>query len=116
MYLDVVPPGWLPLMDYETHAPLVGFLLGLGMTVGELPNSFAKRRLDIAPGKGGKGLKGIAFFLFDQVDLAVGIWVFLLFLIGPSLQMVLWSFAITIVCHVAVSMIGYLLGMRKTLL
>ena len=109
-------PGWLPLMDYETHAPLVGFLLGLGMTVGELPNSFAKRRLDIAPGKGGKGLKGIAFFLFDQVDLAVGIWVFLLFLIGPSLQMVLWSFAITIVCHVAVSMIGYLLGMRKTLL
>ena len=108
-------PRWLPFFDYEKHGPLIGLLLGLGMTVGELPNSFVKRQLEIAPGMRKKGFTGIAFFLFDQVDLTVGIWLFLFFLIRPSLVMILWSFAITIVSHVAVSSMGYLLGMRKTL-
>jgi len=108
-------PRWLPFFDYEKHGPLIGLLLGLGMTVGELPNSFVKRQLEIAPGMRKKGFIGIVFFLFDQVDLTVGIWLFLFFVIRPSLVMILWSFAITIVSHVAVSSMGYFLGMRKTL-
>ena len=106
-------PKWLPFFDYAKEGPSIGLLLGLGMTVGELPNSFIKRRLDIAPGESGKGVAGIIFFLFDQVDLTVGIWVFLFFFIKPSPLMILWSFAITLVAHVAISSAGYLLGMRK---
>lgn len=108
-------PHWLFLLDYTSSGHLVGILLGLGMTLGELPNSFLKRRLEISPGKKRGGLFGIAFFLFDQVDLTIGIWIFLLLLIRPSPLLVLWSFPLTIVVHVLVSSVGYLFQMRKTL-
>jgi hypothetical protein len=110
-----VLPQWLFLLDYESHALTVGVLIGLGMTVGELPNSFLKRRFDIPPGKSREGPLGIAFFIYDQVDLTIGIWVFLFFLIRPSLWLVLWSLLLTLALHLAVSSVGYLLGMRKTL-
>ena len=108
-------PQWLLLLDYKNHALLAGILLGLGMTAGELPNSFLKRRFEIPPGESRAGLLGIVFFLYDQVDLTTGIWVFLLFLIRPSLWLVLWSLLLTLVLHLSVSSVGYLLGMRKTL-
>jgi hypothetical protein len=110
-----VLPQWLFLLDYESHALTVGVLIGLGMTVGELPNSFLKRRFEIPPGKSREGPLGIAFFIYDQVDLTIGIWVFLFFLIRPSLWLVLWSLLLTLALHLAVSSVGYLLGMRKTL-
>ena len=40
-------PSWILLLDYHKYRYIVGLLLGLGMTVGELPNSFIKRQLDI---------------------------------------------------------------------
>ncbi len=107
-------PSWLLLVDYGKQGYLVGFLLGLGMAAGELPNSFLKRQLDVGPGKKKGGLLGVAFFLLDQVDLAIGIWVFLFFLVRPSLGLLLWSLFLTLVFHVTVSSVGYLLGMRET--
>ena len=108
-------PRWLFLLDYNKYGYLAGILLGLGMTVGELPNSFIKRQLQIPPGKGKKGPLRVVFFLFDQVDLTIGIWLFLLFLVRPPLLLVLWSFPITIVLHLTISILGYHLGMRKTI-
>ena len=110
-----VLPQWLLLLDYTEYGFLTGVLLGLGMTVGELPNSFFKRQLEIPPGKGKKGILGIVFFIFDQIDVAIGIWVFLFFLIRPSLKLILWSLILTLILHVAVSSVGYLLKMRKTI-
>jgi hypothetical protein len=109
-------PQWLPLLDYERHGLIAGVLMGTGMTLGELPNSFMKRRLAIPPGQKKRGILGGLFFLFDQVDLMIGIWVFLYFLVKPSLLMILWSFLLMILLHVAVSTTGFLLGMRKTLI
>lgn len=106
-------PQWLFLVDYEAYGFLVGILLGFGMALGELPNSFLKRQLGVAPGKGKGGLLGVAFFLLDQVDLAIGIWVFLFFLIRPSWPLLAWSFLLTFMLHLAVSSVGYLLGMRE---
>jgi len=108
-------PSWILLLDYRRYRYIVGILLGLGMTVGELPNSFIKRQLDIPPSKRKEGPVGVAFFLFDQVDLTIGIWIFLFFLIRPSLLLVLWSFLLTLLLHVAISSVGYLVGMRKTM-
>lgn len=116
LHNDGFLPSWILLVDYRRYGYLVGILLGLGMTVGELPNSFLKRQLDINPGKRKKGLLGVGFLLFDQVDLTIGIWVCLFFLIRPTLWLVLWSFLITIVLHVTISSVGYLLRMRKTIL
>jgi hypothetical protein len=50
---------------------LVNLVHGIGYVVGELPNSFAKRRLSITPGKTGAGLAGAFFFLLDQADSVV---------------------------------------------
>jgi hypothetical protein len=108
-------PEWLSLLDYRQNAPIVGLLLGLGMTVGELPNSFLKRQLGIPPGGKKPGPLGLLFFLFDQVDLAFGIWVFLYFLIRPSLTFFLWSLVVIVVLHAAVSSVGYLMKMRQTI-
>ena len=108
-------PSWLLLLDYQNHAFAVGILLGLGMTAGELPNSFLKRRFEIPPGESRQGFLGVVFFIYDQVDLTIGIWVFLFFLIRPSPWLILWSLLLTLVLHLSVSIVGYFLGMRKTL-
>ena len=108
-------PSWLFLLDYENHTLLAGILLGLGMTAGELPNSFLKRRFEIPPGENRAGLIGALFFIYDQVDLTIGIWVFLYFLVKPSWGLILWSLLLTLALHLSVSSVGYLLGMRKTL-
>ncbi len=110
----VIPP-WLPLLDYTIFGPLAGFLLGLGMTFGELPNSFLKRQLGIEPGAKGKKVRGLIFFTFDQVDLTIGIWIFLFLLIKPSFFLLAYSLVLTFILHVSISTVGYYLGMRKTI-
>lgn len=47
---------------------LLGLVLGVGYGLGELPNSFLKRRLAIEPGKARAGLVGGLFVLLDQAD------------------------------------------------
>ncbi len=60
---------------------LLGCWTGLGFMIVELPNSFAKRRLNIAPGEPAKSplMRGVCFIL-DQIDSIVGgllaIWIF----------------------------------------
>ena len=47
------PVGSLAVIDYGEANPFtLGAAMGLGAMLGELPNSFVKRRLDIAPGGG----------------------------------------------------------------
>jgi hypothetical protein len=108
-------PAWLPLLDYPEKGWLLGLLIGVGMTAGELPNSFLKRRMGISPGRRGQNLWAVIFFVFDQIDLAFGIWVFVFWLIKPPLILILWSIGLAFVLHLVVSTVGYVLGMRKTL-
>ncbi|MBW2029017.1 MAG: CDP-archaeol synthase [Deltaproteobacteria bacterium] len=107
-------PPWVYLADYERHWFMIGILMGLGMTLGELPNSFAKRQLDIPPGEKARGVSGILFFVLDQVDLTIGIWAFLYVPLRPSVPLILWSLLLTLVLHMGVSATGYVLRMRKT--
>jgi hypothetical protein len=107
-------PRWLPFLDYTEFGPLIGLLLGLGMTLGELPNSFLKRQFDIPPGKRIGGLWGTLFLVLDQVDLTLGIWFFFFLLVEPPVLLVVWSLALTLVLHLSVSGLGYILKMRKT--
>jgi hypothetical protein len=110
----VIPPG-LAFFDYARHGPVVGFFLGMGMTIGELPNSFLKRQLDIPPGHRRRGAGGLFFFFLDQVDLVLGIWLFFFFVVKPPALLVIWSLALTVALHLAVSSVGYVLKMRKTI-
>ena len=53
-------------------AGLGGALFGLAYVLAELPNSFIKRRLDIAPGANARGWCGALFIVIDQVDSVLG--------------------------------------------
>ena len=50
------------------NAWFFGALWGLAYVLAELPNSFLKRRIGIAPGKNAKGMKGGLFMVLDQAD------------------------------------------------
>ena len=66
--------GELPADVRDAGPVLVGLLLGIGTVLGELPNSFLKRRLDIAPGAQRRTAGGIALIVLDQEDLVPGVW------------------------------------------
>lgn len=50
-----------------------GLLLGMGYCIGELPNSFCKRQLGIAPGAIASGPTGPIFWVTDQLDSVAGV-------------------------------------------
>ncbi len=108
--------GWwldqLPSAVRSSTPALVGLLIGLGVVIGELPNSFLKRGLDIAPGTRRRSVAGVAFALLDQGDLVLGIWFCLL----PVWVMPVWLAAIAFVViaavHMAVNVVGYAVGAR----
>lgn len=108
-------PWWrdqLPDAVGASSPALVGLLIGLGTVGGELPNSFLKRRLGIAPGRQRRSPAGAALSLLDQGDLVLGIWVALL----PVWAMPAWlaaiAFAAVSSVHAVVNVVGYAIGAR----
>ena len=97
-----------------TPEAFLGFALGAAAMLSELPNSFLKRQLDIAPGAPGGGSASVFFYLLDQVDLLLGAWLFAAGWVTPTLSRVLWSILFVVVVHQVISMLGALLGMRAT--
>jgi len=110
--------GWtepLSLVDYRKLSPLFfGGAMGVGAMLGELPNSFVKRRLGIAPGEAALGWRAAVFYVWDQVDLLTGAWPALLPWIQPDARVVATSFVVAIALHPIVALIGYLLGARRS--
>jgi CDP-2,3-bis-(O-geranylgeranyl)-sn-glycerol synthase len=104
----------LGMVDYDALPIWFGFAMGLGAAVGELPNSFIKRRLGIPAGKTARGWKRVVFYVWDQVDLLTGAWPALGPWLRPSLGVVAASFGVALALHPIVSLVGYLLGARKS--
>jgi CDP-2,3-bis-(O-geranylgeranyl)-sn-glycerol synthase len=83
----------------------LGACAGLGFMAGELPNSFLKRQLGIAPGAApGHPIGAAAQFLLDRIDSGIGMLVvisvmvavpavtwLLVLLVGPSIH---WAFSV----------------------
>ncbi len=105
----------LALIDYAQANPLLlGLAIGCGNALGELPNSFVKRQIGIAPGATGRGFRRLVFYLWDQLDLLSITWPLLLFWIRPTLLMIAISILLVLAVHPMISLIGYLIGARKT--
>jgi hypothetical protein len=105
----------LELLDYSSvKVVFIGFLIGVAAMVGELPNSFIKRRIDIAPGATSGGIFNLFFYIFDQIDYLTGVWIGLPFLIGVTFQRVVFSAVFLFFSHQIISLLGFWLGMRKT--
>lgn len=110
-----VVPDMLSVLDYRSSHPLaLGGALGFGAVLGELPNSFVKRRLGIPRGKTARGPLAVLFYVWDQVDTVIGAWPLLGLWLRPSWLLVVMSCAVALSVHPLVAWIGYRLGARDS--
>jgi CDP-diglyceride synthetase len=92
---------------------LLGLGAGLGFMLGELPNSFLKRRLKIPPGGvPGNATAKVAFFLLDRVDSIVGMLVAVSLLVPTAWSVWVWVLLIGPAIHWSFSLLFYFLGMK----
>ena len=114
--LSLWPWYWHKLPDAIQDAGpwLYGVLLGLGVVVGELPNSFIKRRLNIPPGTQRQGPAGLVISLYDQADFVLAIWVLLLPIWTMSVAQAAIAFAVVAAVHMAINVVGYAVGARTS--
>ena len=92
-----------------------GFMAGFTYMLLELPNSFLKRRLNIKSGKTESGIKGIIFFLYDQIDSLIGV-MFLLYLFS---NFTIWKYFGYVLLggatHLLLNIAMYLLRIRRNI-
>jgi len=97
-----------PFLSVITFSPsfLLGLALSLGGLLGDLSDSFIKRRLDIPPGS--------PLPVVDQLDFVIGALLFSL-IIGelPSPLITLIIIIITPPIHLLTNFLAYLLGVKK---
>lgn len=114
-YLRVEALDRIALVDYRRVNPLIfGAAMGAGAMLGELPNSFVKRRLGIAPGGTRRGALGVVFYVWDQLDLLTTAWPSICFWVDPRPSVVAMSGVLGLCLHPAISVIGYWVGARET--
>ena len=95
----------LALFDYADAPLLPGFLMGLGTGIGDAVKSFFKRRVGIAP--------GASWPVFDQLDFLAGAYLFVSLVHVPPLLPTLASLPIVLAGSVAVTAIGWALGLKE---
>jgi CDP-diglyceride synthetase len=112
--LSLWPWYWhkLPAGIQDAGPWVYGSLLGLGVVVGELPNSFLKRRLGMAPGTQRRSPGGLLLSLYDQADFVLVIWLLLLPIWTMSVGQAAIAFAVVTAVHLAINVVGYAVGAR----
>jgi CDP-2,3-bis-(O-geranylgeranyl)-sn-glycerol synthase len=112
--LSRIPAYWAILPEEIRRAGVLPFalLVGIGTPLAELPNSFLKRQLGIAPGTQQRWWVSV----IDQGDFVFGISLLLLPIWRISLLQLAIAFAVVSAVHLLVSVIGYAIGARKTVL
>jgi CDP-2,3-bis-(O-geranylgeranyl)-sn-glycerol synthase len=103
-YRRRLPPGANPVV--------LGLLLGVGTVAGELPNSFLKRRLGVAPG----AQRNVALTVLDQADFVLTTALLLRPVHRMSARETAEIFAIVAAAHVPINLIGRVLGVRASAL
>ena len=91
---------------------VLGVLLGLAYALAELPNSYVKRRLGIAPGK--RPVRNRAWFaLADQADSAIGCALVYGWALRLNAMTILLLVAVGPAVHLVVNYSLYLMRLRK---
>lgn len=90
-----------------------GTLLGVGYILGELPNSFLKRQLDIAPGAPAPRGTRALFWVLDQIDCLLGIVVVTAVAGAPlPVPVALMLIGVALVVHPTLAALMVLLGLK----
>ena len=103
----------LAVAPFQTaHPALWGLLLGTGYIVGELPNSLVKRQLDIAPGAAASGWKKSVFWVVDQLDSVVGMFLLLSIVWRPDATFVAIVLVLAVLFHPFAAALMVTLGLK----
>lgn len=94
---------------------ITGTATGIIYMVSELPNSFIKRRLDIPSGKTPEGKYGFIFFIIDQIDSLIGVFMFLAVYSNLGIGQYLGYLALGGITHIAINLVLYKLKVRKNI-
>jgi CDP-archaeol synthase len=106
--------GRLSVAPFQINHPAIwGLLLGVGYVAGELPNSFIKRQLDIAPGAPSRGRNYVLFWLADQWDSVIGIFLVLGLVWIPDIRFVAVVFALALLLHTLVAVLMVAMGLKQ---
>ena len=89
-----------------------GALLAMGYVVGELPNSFLKRQINIAPGAPGAGTMSPVFWIVDQIDSLVGALIVMSFIWFPPWPLIAALLIVTLVVHPLAALGMVMLGLK----
>jgi len=101
--------------ELQASPPVItGALMAGGVVLGELPNSFLKRQLDIQPGERHRSLAGATLALFDQADFMLATWLLLRPVFRMSARQALDASAVVAVVHLPINVVGYAIGARTT--
>jgi hypothetical protein len=103
----------MPDSLHEESWVVVGALIGAGTVLGELPNSYLKRRLGIAPGERRLTPGGIALIVYDQADFVPAIAICLLPVWTMPLDTLVIGFVAVAAVHLVVNVVGYAIGARE---
>lgn len=91
----------------------LGALAGMGFMLGELPNSFLKRQLDIAPGLAPSSRTGtVLTFVADRIDSILGMLIALTLVVPTPWTTWLYVLLIGPGIHLAFSALLYRLGVK----
>lgn len=116
-HLRPVLPAWLadglwnmPSVSYA----LLGLCCGLAFMVAELPNSFLKRRLGVAPGQAPRGpALRAACTVLDRLDSVLGVVAACLLLVPMAWATALWLLAAGPLVHAGFSVLQFTLGLKS---
>ena len=95
----------LSLFDYGTMSLALGLLLGSGAILGDLIESFFKRRLGIGPGR--------PFIPFDQLDFVIGGLLLGSIVYIPPLEVIVVLLILSPLLHMATNRVGYWLKITR---
>jgi len=95
----------ISLINYPEYSVYLGLIFGIGVVLGELINSFAKRRASYPPGK--------SFIPFDQIDYTLGSLFLTSFFLWPGWDVAICVVIIGLVLHILINLLGYLLKIKR---
>ena len=91
----------------------LGAWAALGFMLGELPNSFVKRQLDIAPGQAARGhVSAVIGFVVDRLDSIVGMLAAVTLAVPTPWTTWLWVVILGPAIHWSFSVLLYRLGVK----
>ena len=103
-----------PFTPLSSRAFFLGFLLGLAYVLAELPNSFVKRRLGIAPGGSAEKHKMLQTII-DKTDSLILVFLTYYLFLNVSLADVLTLFFAALIIHLTISRLLVAFKIKKSL-